>query len=150
MLLYVASKGDHANLTLCRCTIFLAPLKPTRPHCPSEHIPSLHLPLTRSPRSSLPSYARLCCHIRIVSPSNWPSSLPSSRHACSGHVPIRVAFRHPLAGLLHFAIPHLPNVEPLFSQSRSSPRGYAREASFRGFVHCGPSSPPSHHTTWTS
>ena len=81
MLLYVASKGDHDNLTLSRCTIFLAPSKPTSPHCPSEHIPSLHLPLTRSPRSSLPSYARICCHIRIVSPTNSSSSLPPSRHA---------------------------------------------------------------------
>ena len=80
LLLYVASEGDHVNLTLCRCTIFLAPSKPTSPHCRSEHIPSLHLSLTRSPRSSLPSYARICCHIRIVSLPNCPRFLPS-RHA---------------------------------------------------------------------
>ena len=58
--------------------------------------------------------------------------------------------RHPHAELLHSAIPRLPNVGPLFWQSKSPPRGYAGEANFRGFVHCGPqilSSLPSQHTS---
>lgn len=95
--------------------------------------------------------ARLPYTYRI--PLNWSSSFPPSRHACSGHVPfappsiVRMRTFRTLSFLVYLMR------SPCSSKADLPPRGYAGEASFRGFVHCGPQilfSLPSHHTTWTS